>query len=90
MDPSDSAVGHEGTGREEEQRGDLHREGGAEAAERGDVDCFNGVPDEFVGGGGWGDGWWRGREGAVAAEAPFAVEEEEGAEAEDEAEEERG
>jgi len=53
------------------------------------VDRVNGVPDEFVGEEGR-CGGWRGRGGVVAAEAPFAVEEEEGAEAEDEAEEERG
>lgn len=54
------------------------------------MDTVNGVPDVVDGEEGWCCLWERCWGRGVGAESPFAVEEEEGAEAEDEAEEEGG
>lgn len=90
MDAEEEDVEGEAGGGEEQERWDLRSEGGEELPERGRVDGVNGVPDEFVSQE-RGCAWWEGRgSGRVRAEAPFAVEEKEGAEAENEAEEEGG
>jgi len=91
MDASDRAVGREDADREEQWGWGLCREGVEECAERRGVDRVNGVPDE-VGAEEWRRRVREGRRGrgGGGAEAPFAIEEEESAEAEDEAQESGG